>query len=525
MTSSEAVDVLIVGAGPVGVTAANLLGQAGLRVLIVDRDAEILTIPRAIGLDDEGGRVLQSTGLLETMADDLLAVERVQLMSPSRGELLNLRVCTERNGHPILRTFHQPTLERHLRRGLDRFANVELAVRTECVSFNDIGDGVRIELMTPNGSRQIEARFLLGCDGAHSFVRRKLGIELDGMTYGDAWLVVDAGVDPGPERNVQFLCDPARPGVTLPAPDGGRRWEFMLLNGETAEEMTQRDTVRQLLSPWGDIDDMNLGRVAVYTFHARTARRMQRGNVFLLGDAAHLTPPFVGQGLMAGLRDAANIAWKIASVVNDGSGRSLVDTYEEERLPNVRRMVSLARHMGALVMPTNPLTASARDVALRSLRRIPWLESLARDVRIKPSAVIKRGFLGRCKARRSLRAGETFPQIQLRSRRGTAIPSDDLRRGRWAIVGVDAMPGEHLASRQHQQFARHGTFVCVRTQRAPRRLAVPTANSLAVAEPLPANLRPGHFYVVRPDNHVYAACSPEPLEGVVDDLLTTLRCP
>ena len=516
MTNPEEIDVVIIGAGPVGVTAANLLGQAGVRVLVVDKAPDILSMPRAIGLDDEGARVLQATGLMPTIEPDLLAIDSVKLMSPDRGELMSLGVDTPRNGHPILRTFHQPTLERHLRAGLSRFDHVELAVSTECVGFVDRGECVDVQLVSDDGCRAIRTRYLLGCDGAHSFVRRTLGIEMVGKTYSRAWLVVDVHRDPTPGRYLHFLCDPARPGVTLPSPTGGRRWEFMLVHGDEPESMQRPDTVRDLLAPWGDLDAMGVDRTAVYTFHARTAAALQRGNTYLLGDAAHLTPPFAGQGLMAGLRDALNLTWKIAANLRDGAPRHLVDTYEPERRPNVVKMVDLARKMGALIMPTNATAARVRDAALCGAQRLKWWRSVTRDVRLKPTCAIREGFV-------APRSGETFPQISVRDARGTTALSDTYRNGHWAIVGMNAAPTDHLRTEQHRRWSQRGRLLCIRGQNPRRPRSTGSLVELQSPTPLPPTLRPGHFYVVRPDNHVYASCEGPHLEGIVDNLLTTLR--
>lgn len=525
MNTSEQVDVVIVGAGPVGVTAANLLGQLGVSVLIIDKAADILTIPRAIGLGDEGARVLQATGLLDTIEPDLLDIETLRFMSPARGELFSLGVRTRRNGHPILRTFHQPTLERRLRAGLERYPAVELAVQTECMRLQQLESGVRVGLQSGGTKRSVECRFLLGCDGARSFVRRSLGIDMRGMTYGDAWLVVDAVRDPTPGPDMHFLCDPRRPGVTMPSPNGGRRWEFMLMPGDTRESIASPASLQRLLAPWGDVARMELDRVAVYTFHSRTAERLQQGDVYLLGDAAHLTPPFAGQGLMAGLRDAANIAWKIASVLRGSAPKTLVDTYEQERLPNVRQMVSLARLMGLVVMPTSDIVAGVRDLAFRAIAHMPGVRSAAREVRFKPGAVIKRGVLRRCRSRGRGRVGALFPQFALRSTNGDARPSDDFRRSRWALLGIDSVATDHLTTRQCDRFGALGAIMNIRSGRPVERSYQPdTVRAVAAAEPLPDALRTDQFYVVRPDNHIYAACDPDALEGVVDDLFDTMRC-
>jgi 3-(3-hydroxy-phenyl)propionate hydroxylase len=439
------VDVLIAGLGPVGATAANLLGRYGLRTLVIDKADDIFMAPRAIVLDNEALRILQMAGL-EDGAFATCAIPEVQMHSPLFGHYASANTAGHTDGHPRLVTFHQPELERVLRARLAQYPCVRTALGTELVDFTQDEDGVRATLRQADGQlATVQAKFLLGVDGASSFVRRHAGLEFEGKTFTQDWLVVDVVDAPVPIGHIEFTCDPRRPTPHMPAPGNRQRWEFMLRPGETREQMEQPETIRALLAPWCDARDCTIERTAVYRFHARIVDRFSKGRVFLAGDAAHITPPFVGQGLVAGMRDVANLCWKLASVAQGRAPQSILDSYDTERRPHARSIINMALMMGALVMPRNRLTALLVHGLMGTLHRLPYTRALLGDLKVKPSNRFRRGLFrpGRGGAR-LVRGGQLPQGLVRRAPDAPCVPSDDCLGQAMTLVGFGCDPAAGL---------------------------------------------------------------------------------
>lgn len=518
----ERFDVTLVGAGPIGVVLGRLLGGLGVRTLIVDREADVMQIPRAIALDDDGGRALQAIGALAEARRLMPRIEKVRLLSPDVGDVLVLDANLWRNGNPMVLMFRQPELERELREGLAELPTVELRPSTVLHAMDEGEHHVSLSLEGEHGPYRVESRYVVGCDGARSTVRKLVGLELVGSTYERDWLVVDVRRDPKPNREVHFLCDPRRPGVTMPAPEGGRRWEFMLGEDDDRDAMTSPETLRRLLAPWGDVDAMQVERAAVYTFHARVADHFRKGRVFLAGDAAHLTPPFAGQGLMAGLRDATNLASKLAAVVNGEADARLLETYEVERQPNARLMVDFARVMGSLIMPRESWRCFLRDRVFRPVARLPGLRSALGSLDIKPRTRIDDGLLRRSDRRGSLRAGDLVPQCAVEDASGHVAALDEVLGYRFAVVGLGIDPSRHLRLDQQRWLSRVGTAMELGAE-APRTHA---ARAYVDVERVFVDALPqGSCLVARPDKHLYALVDAQGLEAAVDALRREVGAP
>lgn len=397
-------DVLIVGAGPAGALSANLLGKAGIRVLLVDKEHEIVEIPRAVGLCNEGSRILNSAGLMKNFEKNLMEVQEVQFRSEEMTPFFGVDCSEKVNGYNIIRTLYQPDLERCMREGLSRYDNVDFWNATECLQIEDRGNSVQCRLVT-NGDqyRNVTCRYVMGCDGGRSNIRKMMGVEFSGQTYAQDWFIIDVKNDPDvhtfneniPGRTndrgiIYFMCDPDRPGVTLPTPNGTRRWEFVVKKGESHESISSDQSIKKLLAPWGDAGEMNVVRKAIYTFHSRIAKKFRVGNVFLLGDAAHLTPPFAGQGLMAGLRDSYNLSWKIASVLRGELNDEFLDTYHDERHPQAVIIVNVAKALGFLILPQKKWISGMRDALFRGYNKISRTD-IKKSLRKTPNSTL--GFL------------------------------------------------------------------------------------------------------------------------------------
>jgi len=440
------VDVLIAGMGPVGATAANLLGRYGLRTLVIDKAHDIFLAPRAIVLDNEALRILQMAGL-EEGAFATCAIPEVQMHSPLFGYYARANTAGHIDGHPRLVTFYQPELERVLRARLAQYPCVHTALGTELIDFTQDAQGVRATLRQPDGQlTTVQASFLLGVDGANSFVRKHAGLGFEGKTFTQDWLVVDTIDAPVPIQHIEFTCDPRRPSPHMPAPGNRQRWEFMLHPGETREQMEHPDTIRALLAPWCDARDCTIERTAVYRFHARMVDCFAKGRVFLAGDAAHITPPFVGQGLVAGLRDVANLCWKLAWVVRESAPQSILATYDVERRPHARAIINMARMMGALVMPRNRLTAFLVHGFMRTMHRLPFTRPFFEELKIKPANRFRRGLFQRGSGGARLVRGGQLPQGLVRLSAGApCLLSDECLGDALTLLGFGCDPASQLS--------------------------------------------------------------------------------
>ncbi len=365
-------DVLIAGGGPAGVTLAVLLARRGVRVIVAEKEAEIYPLPRAAHIDHEGMRILQEAGVADAVMATSRRASRYDFLS-AKGEVLLRFEGSDRigpGGWPGANMIHQPSVEAELRKVLAGLPGAELHSGWELTSFEDDGAGVTARIATPEGEKTLRARYLVGADGARSPVREAAGIVFDDLNFEEPWLVVDVLVDDYaklPTENLQ-ICDPARPTTCVLMGEGRHRWEFMILPGESAEQVSQDAFIEKLLAPWNVKGAVRIERKAVYTFRARIAAEWRKGRVLLAGDAAHQTPPFAGQGMCSGLRDAANLAWKLAAVIQGNAPDSLLDSYQLEREPNLRATIQMAIMMGQTVCITDPEAAAARDAQMLAAR-------------------------------------------------------------------------------------------------------------------------------------------------------------
>jgi 2-polyprenyl-6-methoxyphenol hydroxylase-like FAD-dependent oxidoreductase len=377
---TDVVDVAIVGYGPVGAALATLLAQQGRRVVVLERWAEPYPLPRAVHFDHEAGRILQSCGIGEALAKISEPADIYEFQNAARQPLVRFgRVGTGLSGWPQSSMFTQPELEALLYARVDELPGIDVRRGVQVVGLDDDGDtvtvrGERVDI-EPDGNgglrtrpageaTVVRARYVVGCDGANSTVRNLIGLDMTDRAFFYDWLIVDVIFDEPrtfDPLNVQ-ICDPARPTTCVSGGPGRRRWEFMALPGESIDQLNDETTAWRLLAPWdANPGNARLERHAVYRFQARWVEQWRRGRVLLAGDAAHQTPPFAGQGLCSGLRDAANLAWKLDLVLAGTSPDSLLDAYSTERAPNMEAVIDLAIEMGRMICACDPDEVRARD--------------------------------------------------------------------------------------------------------------------------------------------------------------------
>lgn len=516
-------DVLLVGLGPVGAAMANLLGRYGIQVQAIDQATEVFTAPRAIALDNEALRILQLVGVQENDFAKI-AIPQVQMYSPLFGRFARMNTAAQIDGHPMLVTFFQPELEAVLRAKLGQYEQVKVSLGVRLDSFEEIDNRILARLRDGVGRTfTVAAKYLVATDGANSTVRRALGLDFKGETFAQDWLVVDAKHVPDPIDHIEFLCDPNRPTPHMVAPGGRQRWEFMLKPGETREQMERPESVKRLLAPWADADSIEIERTAVYRFHARVADRFSVGRCFLAGDAAHITPPFAGQGLVAGLRDAANLSWKLAWVVRGQANPAILGSYTEERQPHAREMIGMALLMGRLVMPANRLRAFLIHGFMSLLRLVPAGRSLFEELKIKPKNTFKSGLFSRKPYPSKLLAGATFPQCFVRkSDSGDIVLSDEVLGQKLMIVVFGREPQSLLAPSILQAWKDKGGGCvqwCARGQSlhlGPSHQRVEALDDTLSSRGIPM----GWAAIVRPDRTVMCE---GPMESLADLTTTAMH--
>ena len=382
MQAAPEYDVAVVGLGPVGAVMTALLALCGLRVLAVERSDDIYDLPRAVHFDDEAMRVFQTLGI----AEEIAAVSRPNAgmrFVDANGRLMldwpRPQIPGPQGWLPSWR-FHQPDLERILRRRLATMPNVTVRLGTECTGLQAHDDRVVVDLQTGDQASTVHARSVIGCDGARSMVRAAIGDEPEDLGFNERWLVVDVLLKNDRPDLGDFTiqhCNPARPATYVRGPGNRRRWEITAKPDETDAHLTNPATVWSFLSRWITPDDAGIERSAVYTFHSTLAGRWRRGRLMIAGDAAHQTPPFLGQGLCAGIRDAANLAWKLAAVLR-GAPDDLLDTYQSERHSHARSYVETAVRLGGLINTSG--TEQALKDGLRQPDGSVRMESLLRPI-------------------------------------------------------------------------------------------------------------------------------------------------
>lgn len=409
-------DLIIVGMGPVGATAANLAGQWGLKTLVLDKSDTIYQNPRAMGLDHEVMRVFDNIGLADVIQAHVMPYRASHYLNGA-GQLIR-RIDAAKApfalGWAPNYVFSQPSVERAMRENIQFFNEVDVWLGSDVLEVEQDNGTCTVKVLRKDGATaNLSCAYVLACDGGTSQIRTRLGLPMEDLAFDEPWLVVDVllKADAGaglPTTNVQY-CDTARPCTFVVGPGRHRRWEFMINADEQPSDIVRTESIQQLIARWLPAEEYDIWRASSYRFHALILEQWRVGNLLFLGDAAHMTPPFLAQGMCQGVRDAANLIWKLAMVQRGQASPALLDTYQQERVPHVRRTTEVAKEFGQTICERDPRRAAARD------------ERLLAAMTSNPDGVVRQSLIPGLTAGlidRQVPAGELFPQPRVINAQG-----------------------------------------------------------------------------------------------------------
>jgi 3-(3-hydroxy-phenyl)propionate hydroxylase len=514
--------VIVVGAGPVGCTAALLLADLNIPVTLLERHIQPHPLPRAVHLDDEVARILGRIGVSEEFLARSRAGSGLRLLDAEHRVMAEFSRDQKAGAHgfPQANMFHQPDLEELLFARVTEHRQIDFRRGAEVCGLEGTTSPltavpVRVRALVAEEPQTFTGTVVLGCDGANSSIRELTGIPMEDLGFTERWLVVDIRAEGGLDTwdGVEQICDPARAATFMQVTGDRYRWEFRLLDGEDEASLIDPAALGALLRPWtgrGDLAGLEIIRSTSYTFRARLADRFQAGRVFLLGDAAHLTPPFIGQGLAAGLRDADNLTWKLAQVLTGRADPDLLTSYDTERRPHARAMVKKAVRVGWAMTGGQDRAAAVRRIALAAAVRSKHVrEAMASTAtpRLKTGALQPAPRLLPSGIPAALRPGDLIPNPLVSADDGTPVRLDAILDGRTAVLTA-RRPESGLV-----EFCRRHGLVLVRISAsgtgapadpdanwADVRLAAGQATALRAL-----TARPALTVIVRPDRVIAAA--------------------
>lgn len=434
--------VAIVGAGPVGLTIANYLGQMGVSVLLIEKLESLIDYPRAIGIDDESLRAMQAVGLVDKVLPHTTPWHAMRFMTPKGRCFADIQPMTDEFGWSRRNAFIQPQVDGVLYEGLSRFPHVRCLFSREVEAFSQNSDNVTLNLKGSAGEHETaRADWLVACDGGASLIRRTLNIPFEGKTAPNQWIVIDIANDPLATPHVYLCCDPVRPYVSAALPHGVRRFEFMVMPGETEAQLSEPHKMRQLLSKvLPDPDNVEPIRQRVYTHNARIAERFRVDRVLLAGDAAHIMPVWQGQGYNSGMRDAFNLGWKLALVVRGKAGEALLDSYQQERRDHAKAMIDLSVTAGNVLAPPKRWHGAVRDGISWLLNYLPPVKRYFLEMRFKPMPQYREGALLAEGEGKTSPVGKMFIQPKVTLEGGQVTLLDEVMGANFAIIAWGSNP-------------------------------------------------------------------------------------
>lgn len=450
-------------------TLANILGLQGVRTLVIDERDDLIDYPRGVGLDDEALRAFQAIGLVEHVLPHTVPNQILRFFDGNRRLLAEMAPPDARFGWPKRNGFVQPMVDAELLRGLDRFECVDVAWNARMESYEETADGVTVAIA--GAPSTVTARYLVGCDGGRSATRGLMGVSFEGTTSATRWLVIDLATDPLGHPNSEVGADPARPYASISIAHGIRRFEFMIHADETDEQVERPEFIARMLAPFVPHPErVDVIRHRVYTHHSRIAGAFRKGRTLLAGDAAHLMPVWQGQGYNSGIRDAANLGWKLAAVVSGHAGDALLDTYDAERRKHARAMIDLSTMVGRVISPTDRRVAAVRDRVIRAASVVPTLKRYVLEMRFKPMPRYDQGAIARLENDGLLRSatsptGTLFIQPRVDTRDTQNVLLDDVIGPGFAVLSWNNNPRTLLGETAFARWKTLGaTLVTARPQ-------------------------------------------------------------
>ena len=433
-------DIIIVGLGPVGLFAANVFGEKGWKVLAIEQHSERWKYPRAIGMDDEILRNLQTINLSSAVLPRTRTIKGLQLLRRDNEVFFTLSNPQDGDFEKGPYLFYQPEFERILEEGAKRFHNVKLLYNCQLESFNNVKNGVDVSCLDKNNPQFIQkfqGRFLIGCDGANSTVRNELGIKEKSLNYDGYILKIDAIANDVSKFNfnidyAQKYCSTKRAWVRMIGRDLHCRWEFQF-KGENPDPnaLTEKSALRYIKEAGDDVENIEIINVAFYKYRSVVQEKWRDGNVLIAGDAAHLTAPYIGQGMCGGFRDIINLSWKLEGIINREFSRDILSTYQSERSPHMKHLIRIAISVGYLFK-------TRLYYILLFLKLIPFLK--LNDGEFNPPVPkLGRGFFSKRKYSRGI-----FPQFKLKTSEGEVINSDDYLGHDWVLISSEAISDNDL---------------------------------------------------------------------------------
>ncbi|MBG6176561.1 3-(3-hydroxy-phenyl)propionate hydroxylase [Labrenzia sp. EL_208] len=503
-------DVIIVGAGPTGLLLANLLGTMGVRTTIIERNAGTVDEPRAVSIDDESMRSLQAAGLSDEVGAICSRGYGSIYKGPNGSVFATVKPFIKEYGFDKRNAFQQPEFEAILRAALERHDNVTAHFETEVTGFSQTSEAVKATVTFPDSeSGTVTGSYMVACDGGRSAIRKALDIKMEGTTFEEPWLIVDLLSTQNRCFHTEVHCDPSRPSITLPGPNGVRRYEFKLQKGENPQQVTEETFVRRLLAETGPDAKEPIRRVRVYTFHARIAERWREGRVFLAGDAAHLTPPFAGQGMNSGLRDAHSLAWRLAETLHATGSTDLLDSYQTERKPHAWSLIQLALRMGQVMMPASRLQGSLIRAGFHALALYPPARDYFAQMKYKPKPRFEQGLIqhGVRRNKHSV-VGRMIPQPVVADPDRTHHLLDEVLPDRPVVLLYSKAPDTDLSETARAQFRKLGVSIVGLTPECTNPVSADfpiyrDQSRFFASEPYKFHV--GHAFLVRRDRYVAAS--------------------
>ncbi|MHA3891304.1 bifunctional 3-(3-hydroxy-phenyl)propionate/3-hydroxycinnamic acid hydroxylase [Acinetobacter sp. GXMZU3951] len=525
-------EVAILGAGPVGLTLANYLSKQGVQVTVIEQLDQLIDYPRAIGIDDEALRTIQSLGLVEQVLPHTTPNHAMRFLTPKGRCFADIQPLTREFGFSRRNAFIQPQVDNVLLQGLKQYPHTQVLFSRQLTEFSQNAEAVTLKMQNKEGQAEVvKAQYLIACDGGNSVVRRTLNIGFDGKTAPNQWIVIDIENDPLATPHIYLCCDPVRPYVSAALPHGIRRFEFMVMPGETQEELSKPENINKLLAKvLPNTANIEVIRQRVYTHNARIADQFRVDRILLAGDAAHIMPVWQGQGYNSGMRDAFNLGWKMSLVIQGKAGPEVLDSYQVERKDHAKAMIDLSVMAGHVLAPPKKWQGFVRDGIAYALNYIKPIKQYLLEMRFKPMPQYHDGVLIPNTQKHSP-VGKMFIQPKVELASGEQVLLDEVIGNDFAILAWGVDPQWGLSESSMQQWQQLGVkFIqvlpAIQLQNENRK----QYHGVICVGDIGTEIRTwfgrtnDSMVVLRPDRFVAALAIPQSIDQVSQALFTKLHC-